>query len=305
MDFTFFNDLIINKLQKHAFGLFINGYLDSFIDNIDVKYRRVIIDNEITIRSGDEFDANVITIKPSNKWSNTEKDIDYNVTIVDFRQYLNLEVIKIMSTLIKNDALKWKLNLIGAGNKEVIKKEYDNFILQLLIYETEFKNAEHLKPYFSVLADLIKDLRKDISTLTLLFKGNDVIEIPSNNESVFYDLENKFNKVPLIDVKNHFIQLTVKTSKKNGKPHLTKEQLTQFIEIAFLDRRNADENKKKIRMNFDRGELHTIRKVFYDFYKTYRSEYESSQSVKEKYVKLLTDNFEGFDYTKIANNFDK
>ena len=59
-------------------------------------------------------------------------------------------------------------------------------------------------------------------------------------------------------------------------------------------------------MNYNRdGDIGTIRKLFYNFYLSSKKEYESSEKVKAKYVKLLTDNFIEFSYDKIFANFNK
>ncbi|MHA4739606.1 hypothetical protein [Dyadobacter sp. MSC1_007] len=102
------------------------------------------------------------------------------------------------------------------------------------------------------------------------------------------------------EIRECFIALT-KLKSANGKPHLDAEQLDQFIELAFCDC-NAG---RKIKMNFRRGEIKRIRKVFYEFYVTSWPSYESSRNVKDKYVRLLTDYFEGFHYSATFSNFNK
>lgn len=129
----------------------------------------------------------------------------------------------------------------------------------------------------------------------------DVEEIPDID---FNDAVNNFNGMPLDRVRSHFQELTIIKS-KNGKPHLTEEQLSRFIKKVFIE--GVTLSDSKIEFNINRGDKQAILRVFYDFYtKSISSiQYEGTMLRKEKYVKLLTDNFMNFDYKKVSNNFNK
>lgn len=113
--------------------------------------------------------------------------------------------------------------------------------------------------------------------------------------------ENKtnFNGMPIEEVKKYFEGLLRKS--KNGEPFLTKEQFDKFIDSAFVKVETPD---SKIKMNFGRGEKQAITKIFYSFFSISQT-YENTNHVKEKYVRLLSDNFENFKYETVFDNFSK
>lgn len=113
---------------------------------------------------------------------------------------------------------------------------------------------------------------------------------------------NKFNSMPLKMVWEHFSPLTI-TKSKNGKPHLTEEQLNTFIREIFINDNNPLPNK--IELNVEDGERKTLIGVFYNLFNKSKFEYENTKRCKSKYVKLLTDNFTKFDYNKVSGNFNK
>ncbi|AEI51209.1 hypothetical protein [Runella slithyformis] len=114
-------------------------------------------------------------------------------------------------------------------------------------------------------------------------------------------LKNNFNSMDYEDIRPYFVKLTTLRS-KNGEPHLTEEQLNQFLVNAFVEKTIPE---PKIKMNFRDGEIGTIRAIFYSYYLACQREHESTRNVKDKYVKLLTDYFQGFKYDAIFNNFNK
>ncbi len=134
---------------------------------------------------------------------------------------------------------------------------------------------------------------------------NNAIQLEPKAEPIIDGtVTNAFNSMPIEKVREHFKKLTTDKS-KNGKSHLTQEQFEQFITKVFLKGENP--LVQKIEMNFLDGELQTIRELFYKFYLESKSDYkyEGTHHSKEKYVRLLTDNFEKFEYKKIFDNFNK
>ncbi len=114
---------------------------------------------------------------------------------------------------------------------------------------------------------------------------------------------NKFNGMPLEEVNKHFEVL--KSKSKKGNQHLTEEQFNRFFSIVFIEGGNLIEDKIEMRMG--NREISKIRRVFYNFYVKSRESfsYEREFQSKEKYVKLLTDNFSNFEYHHSFKYFNK
>lgn len=149
------------------------------------------------------------------------------------------------------------------------------------------------------LQDSVNWIQKQRLSETLTTKEN-IIE---THELNLDNKENKFNGMPLEKVKKHFEVL--KSKSKNGYQHLTDEQFNIFFSTVFIEGSNLMQNK--IEINIGSREISKIRRVFYDFYQNSISSihYESIIQSKEKYVKLLTDNFSNFDYDHSFMYFNK
>ncbi len=97
----------------------------------------------------------------------------------------------------------------------------------------------------------------------------------------------------------HFKVFTEKLS-KNKNPFLTIEQLNLFIDRAF----KGNEKLPKQKFNqMPKGEKLLIQAVFYDFYNTNCFYYFNTMQCQDIFIKLLTDNFEGWDYKNVKANF--
>jgi hypothetical protein len=111
--------------------------------------------------------------------------------------------------------------------------------------------------------------------------------------------QNHFCKsMPLNIPQEHFKVFTIQES-KNNQPFLTIAQLGLFIKRAF------NEEKTISKQNFNCGPRDKlfIVKRFYEFYNIAARDYENTLQCKDKYVKLLTDNFTNWDYKSIKDNF--
>lgn len=106
-------------------------------------------------------------------------------------------------------------------------------------------------------------------------------------------------KMPLSIPKEHFKVLTDKKS-KNGQPFLSNEQFDLFIERAFCG--NAETPKQKMNQA-PKGEKLLIQTVFYEFYDNYCFDYFQTMQCQDAFIKLLTDNFDGWDFQNVKNNF--
>jgi hypothetical protein len=106
------------------------------------------------------------------------------------------------------------------------------------------------------------------------------------------------NSMPLEMARNHFIVLT-KNKSKNNQPFLTDAQFGSFIEKAFLN----NPSLPKQALNYGIRERLFIVKLFYQFYQIAVNNYENTSQCRQKYIKLLSDNFINWEYQATANNF--
>lgn len=112
--------------------------------------------------------------------------------------------------------------------------------------------------------------------------------------------KNKFCKaMPLNIPKEHFKILTEKNS-KNGRPFLTQDQFNIFIERAFLGRTDLPMQKFN---QAPKGEKFKIQYLFRQFYENYCIEYFNTGQTQDIFINLLTDNFIGWTFENVKDNF--
>ena len=127
------------------------------------------------------------------------------------------------------------------------------------------------------------------------------IEFKQKND-VSTSQENQFNPpMSLDEVRKWFKQLASNKS-TNGEPFLTNNQIDQFIERAFAGGKSVP----KLTINMAEGERTSITKLFYLFYVHCKNDYsiEPTTHCKEKYVRLLTDNFTNYNYDTVFKSFN-
>jgi hypothetical protein len=132
------------------------------------------------------------------------------------------------------------------------------------------------------------------------FKTNFIPSSQALNQEIekINKLENKFFKgMPMKTPIEHFKKLTEEKS-KNGKPFLTEVQLISFLNRVFLH----DQSEKMQKINYEYGEKGIIIKLFYEFYDIAMKDY-SGYRKKERYIKLLSDNFFDMEYDTIKYSF--
>ncbi len=99
--------------------------------------------------------------------------------------------------------------------------------------------------------------------------------------------ENQFLKgMEMEKVISHFKPLIEKKS-KNGKPFLTPEQFILFLQKAFLKKQAIQKQK----INYANGEKGKIIQCFYQFYFDVGVTEYNEPMRKERYIKLIVDNF--------------
>jgi hypothetical protein len=116
--------------------------------------------------------------------------------------------------------------------------------------------------------------------------------------------DNQFNGIDDYgEIRNHFIELTTTKSSIDNEPFLTDQQLDTFLVAAFVE----EKIKEKIKVNYNAStQTRIIRGIFYKFYNyCITSNIEPAKGRKGEYVKLISDYFEGFEYQKVFDNWNK
>lgn len=107
--------------------------------------------------------------------------------------------------------------------------------------------------------------------------------------------------MPIGKAEKHFSEF--ERPGKNKKPFLTEEQIELFIKKAFYGEQGI--HKQSFNYNPQR-ETGLIIYHFYQFYCLAQNEhFEDSNQCRDKYIKLLTDNFINWDFNKVRKNFAK
>jgi len=114
----------------------------------------------------------------------------------------------------------------------------------------------------------------------------------TNNPDVNFEFENNFDRVKNTAVYDFF------KTKLVDKKYLTVNNLHSYLKVAF-----ENQQLPQTKFSFDKKYLiKDIRKIFYNYFTEINTEKYSTQ---DRYIKLLTDYFEGFNFEKIKNNFNK
>ncbi|GAB3909116.1 hypothetical protein GCM10028803_46140 [Larkinella knui] len=114
---------------------------------------------------------------------------------------------------------------------------------------------------------------------------------------------NKFNGMSLDEVEKWFMKLSTNTS-NNGRLFLSVNDLKLFIDRAFLKKTGV----KKLTLNFGPKEKLFVWKLFYQYYLNcicIETGVERGTQCRDKYIRLLTDNFTNFTFDEVKANFAK
>ncbi len=122
------------------------------------------------------------------------------------------------------------------------------------------------------------------------------LSLQSHCEFSIATSNNFFNVMPLIKVYDCFSKLIDESILSIDNYHIffLKAFVGYVYPKAFFNIKSERDGTKK-----------AIYKLFYTFYQTciFDQVYEKQLSCKEKYIKLLADNFEGFEFETVKNNF--
>ena len=196
------------------------------------------------------------------------------------------------------------------GGKESTKEEkkYDSKLIEEFRDKVEYPIAVY-KSYAKIFGITNGNGLITWSHINNVYKKvkfyENVFEIKNNNvgQSVNLTEINKFNDMPIKEVREYFGKLYLKKS-NNGLAFLEQDKIEVFIKKAFL----KEENIEKITINYFKGEKLFVWKLFYEYYiicTDVVSGVESGKHCRDKYIKLLTDNFTNFIFDDVKRNFYK
>ena len=141
------------------------------------------------------------------------------------------------------------------------------------------------------------DLMKEENTAFFLGFDDENNEPPQQAKNIktdeVFEFENNFDSVKNTKVYEYF------KTKLVDKKYLTIDNLHNYLKVAFENPKQPPLTKFSFEKKYF---IKDIRKIFYDYFTSINTENYSTQ---DKYIKLLTDYFEGFDFEKIKNNFNK
>lgn len=166
---------------------------------------------------------------------------------------------------------------------------------------------DHVKPQIKFLKKQLKYYEKKLLTEPLIMnavKNLDKVSTTNVNNVDFkslLEMGNTFCRSMPMDIPiEHFKVLTIKKS-KNGKPFLTQDEFEVFIKKAFLGIEGLEKQKFN---QAPKGEKFKIQYLFRQFYENYCYEYFDTGQNQDIFIRLLTDNFKGWDFENVKNNFN-
>ena len=209
------------------------------------------------------------------------KDHNYHIVYRMYLQYLILSVNSVIDDIEKLHDFEYDLS------DKILQK------IRLRDPIIDFKDLS-----FDFLQNRVNRINKLInSEVVKIEEGTSISFIESRK-----DQENSFNSVPINKVREIFGVLVTEKNRLSKPTHfIDKTQLEQFIKKAFL----GDSSIKKLKIKYN-PDLDTVRitHLFYSF-RNYSKDYRKKGRKYNNmdYVRLLTDNFLGFDESTVHNNF--
>jgi len=192
----------------------------------------------------------------------------------------NLENIALLNQILDllNNATN-KLNTIDESAQDLFEKHESYY---------NKKKEYYKEKHFVEKEQSIKPGKEDDNN------GDDIKNSYENYTNVFR------KSMPISIAVNHFKIFTEKNS-KNGKLFLTDKQFDIFIKKAFC----GVSDLPILKLNKGSREKSLIINVFYDFYNFSYNNYYDIIQARDKYIRLLTDNFEGWQFEDVKSNFSK
>ena len=124
-----------------------------------------------------------------------------------------------------------------------------------------------------------------------------VVQSESTAPPAEKEKQNLFCPSMPLSVPIEYFRLFTTERNNKGQAYLSVADFDKFIDRAFCG--NAD--MEKLKLNYDAKNY--VISIFYTFYSDKGKDYENNSQCVPKYVNLLCDNFIGFEFQKVENNF--
>ncbi|EKB47250.1 hypothetical protein B879_04150 [Cecembia lonarensis LW9] len=142
----------------------------------------------------------------------------------------------------------------------------------------------------------MKDLKNEINELSKL-SPHDVNEYTAKGN----EIENKFNQMPMDEVRQHFRPLIEKKNPKK-KDWMTNKDFDIFLRRSF----GGETDLPKPKITLGHGAKYALVKLFYLFYDKCQIEYYNQNRNKEPFLNLLKDAFLTKEFDDLdTSNFKK
>lgn len=231
----------------------------------------------------------------NNEQPSKPKDTNKNIIIKKSPNPKGFEKVYDISKEKKEQ--KTELNRKFNPNDAEFKKLKEYFVFSTSIDKliTNNKDREQKEEYRSYLIECKKSLTEELKKEIVFENIQKNIELIGNNEK-----DNTFNKkANLTDMIKFFSVFKSPNEKNDDKQWLDENQFNKFIEKAFKG--NIMVEKQKIELG--NSEKFFIVKRFAAFYESHLIQNLAKKSDKERYIKLLTDNFTDWYFEDIKANF--
>ena len=235
----------------------------------------------------------------------------YANSIVSKRNLL-ITVFKIAldGTIDKNKLIKMEINNIDKTLEGELGKNFTIFDRSnILIIEPEYIKASYEKLIRGLEVDILRDNLGNIDKweeieslettkallfykkyLTTLINSSPPNQTETKTDQALPNFENNFDRASTTDVLEYFTKHLLKPG------YIKKKDLHTFLINAFELKKHPGE-KIKLKGKYLRKD---IRLTFYNYYKM-----NQVHGTKEKYVKLLSEHFQGFETNNLMTNFSK
>ncbi len=226
-----------------------------------------------------------------------------NDEVWNFCKYIDSECNEIFAILYPEKQKELEIETLK--RREAFDRDINDYLAKFTSFEDLEKDLELIDDIQEKIKILIKHKarflkeKKDFS-LDERFGEKCQIEIDMLKElaeidsqpSEPIDFKNNFDRVAEYDVYNHFKKLV-------EKKMLTDAELNEYLILAFQEKKTP---KKPFKLKREHSTKAYVRKIFYTYFK---NEAQSPHGIKDDYVKLLTDYFEGYSFKTTKSNFSK
>ena len=277
-------NVLKRKLPKQIDECFFNTLIKEFRESYfkENKYYERIANDWIPTDFIDEllngeFGTGLYTDLHKIQYRDEMRDVHANVS-----SFVHHTVYKIWR---KNKNLRTRYNAIKEFCK-VRKRDFNTTAIHI----AEYKAMEQVLHFLIRAKDRLYQKR---------FIPPKEIVNPKKIIASIIEFENKFCKgMPIKFAIEHF-KVFIEKNNNYGKRFLTEEQFISFLKRAFLN----DNSVGKTTLNVGSREKSFVVKRFYEFYTLAANRFENTSQCRDKYIMLLTDNFDNWSYNEIKNNF--